>query len=276
MTSSSARPKSRQRDEQLEDLRLHHHVERRRRLVRDQHARIACERDRDRRPLPHPAGELVREALATVARDADRLEQLRHAGPRHAAGRAVVDLERLDDLRTDRLHGVERVHRALEDDREVGPAVGADRLLAAGQDVGAVQEHAAGDRCARRQQAEQTEHRRGLAAAGLPDEAEPLPLVQRKAHPLDGVQLAAVAEVEPDVQILELEQRAHTASELRPTSGRRRKVRAPTATASSSHPPPLHAQRGSSSVSVRRSASSVYRTPSGIEARCLPWPSGRR
>ena len=31
---------------------------------------------------------------------------------------------------------------------------------------------------------------------------------------------------------------------------------------------------GSSTVSDRESASSVARTPSGSEARCLPWPRG--
>ena len=31
---------------------------------------------------------------------------------------------------------------------------------------------------------------------------------------------------------------------------------------------------GSSPVSVRWSASSVQRTPSGSDARCFPWPSG--
>ena len=47
--------------EELQDLRLHHHVERGRRLVGDQHLGVARERHRDCRPLAHPARQLVRK-----------------------------------------------------------------------------------------------------------------------------------------------------------------------------------------------------------------------
>ena len=43
------------RVEELQDLRLHHHVERRRGLVGDQHVRVAGQRHRDGRPLAHSA-----------------------------------------------------------------------------------------------------------------------------------------------------------------------------------------------------------------------------
>ena len=45
---------------QVEDPRLDRDVERRRRLVGDQHLRVAGERDRDHHALAHAAGELVR------------------------------------------------------------------------------------------------------------------------------------------------------------------------------------------------------------------------
>ena len=64
--------------QQLQDLGLDRHVERRRRLVGDQQARIAGQRHRDHRPLAHAAGELVRilvEALLRIA-DADRSQHL--------------------------------------------------------------------------------------------------------------------------------------------------------------------------------------------------------
>src|SRR5262249_39991166 len=67
---------------------------------------------------------------------------------------------------------------------------------------------------------------RRLAAARLADQPEPLARVERQRHALDGVQLPPLAEVEPDVQVLELEEGTHMASGPRPTSGRRRKVRA--------------------------------------------------
>ena len=49
--------------QQVEDLRLDRDVERGRRLVGDQQLRLAGERHRDHRPLPHPARELVRVVL---------------------------------------------------------------------------------------------------------------------------------------------------------------------------------------------------------------------
>ena len=86
-----------ERLQQLEDLRLDRHVERRRRLVGDQQLRLAGERHRDHRPLPHPARELVRVVLQPLlrARDADLVEQLDGAlgrparGPSRSAPRAA-------------------------------------------------------------------------------------------------------------------------------------------------------------------------------------------
>ena len=49
-----------ERSEQIQDLSLDRHVERRRGLVGDQELRLAREGDRDHGALPHPAGELVR------------------------------------------------------------------------------------------------------------------------------------------------------------------------------------------------------------------------
>ena len=49
-----------QLDEQVEDRRLHRHVERRRRLVADDELRVAGERARDRDALLQPARELHR------------------------------------------------------------------------------------------------------------------------------------------------------------------------------------------------------------------------
>src|SRR5205085_6966247 len=58
-------------------------------------------------------------------------------------------------------------------------------------------------------------------------EPEPLAAGDRQAHTLDGVELAAAGQLEPHVEVLDGEERAHSDSALRPTSGRSRKVRAP-------------------------------------------------
>ena len=54
--------------EEVEDLGLDGHVERRRRLVGDQQLRVAGERDRDHHPLAHPAREPVRVVVEPARR----------------------------------------------------------------------------------------------------------------------------------------------------------------------------------------------------------------
>ena len=58
--------------EEIEDLRLYGHVERRRRLVGDEEPRVAGERDCDHDALPHAAREAVRIVVEALrgARDA--------------------------------------------------------------------------------------------------------------------------------------------------------------------------------------------------------------
>ena len=76
--------------DQLEDLRLHRHVERGRRLVGDQHVRVVDERHRDHRALAHAARELVRVVASRATfgvRDPDRVEQLDGAAPAPASSR---------------------------------------------------------------------------------------------------------------------------------------------------------------------------------------------
>ena len=102
--------------EQLEHLRLHHHVERGRRLVGDQQA-AGCRRAR------------ARSARADAGRRRADAGSPLLAGPGYRRARAarrsapwcppigIVELDRLGDLLADALHGIERVQRPLEDDR---------------------------------------------------------------------------------------------------------------------------------------------------------------
>ena len=87
-------------------------------------ARVACERERDQHALALPAGELVRVVVGAARREPDDARAARRRGrhapaPRRARG---VQLDRLADLAADPLDRVERVQRALEDDRQLGPA----------------------------------------------------------------------------------------------------------------------------------------------------------
>ena len=75
-------------DEQVEDLRLDGHVERRDRLVEHDDGGARREGARDRDALALPAGELQREPAQHIVRQADLVEQLAHAlarGPRPTA-----------------------------------------------------------------------------------------------------------------------------------------------------------------------------------------------
>ena len=166
----------------------------------------------------------MRVTLRTVRRNADGAEQLARLRPRGASTARTVQLERLDDLRAHRLHGVERVHRTLKDHRDVDPTMRPHRFLAPGENVDAVQLDAPCGGRARREQPHQRKTCRRLAAARLADESQAFARLEGQGNTLHRVQRPAGRQVEPDVQLVGLQQGAHSASALRPTSGRRRKV----------------------------------------------------
>ena len=173
----------RERHEELEDLRLHHHVEGGRRLVGEENLRLAGERHGDRRSLPHPARELVREPVRPVLGDAHALEQLLRLPAGEPALGDVVQLHRLLDLRADGLNRVEGVHRALEDHRDVVPTVGLTvsspraRMFSPSSRTSPATVALGG------QEAHDREHRCRLSAAGFADEPEALARLELEAHP---------------------------------------------------------------------------------------------
>src|SRR5712691_1013707 len=83
----------------LAQLHAHLRVERRERLVEQQHARLDRERARQRDALLHAARELVRIAVARVT-EADELEQLADASPPVALALAADLQPELDVLRS--------------------------------------------------------------------------------------------------------------------------------------------------------------------------------
>ena len=144
----------------LEDLRLDRHVESGRRLVGDQQLRLAREGDRNHRPLPHPARELVRIVLEALlrARDPDLVEQLGRALVGLLAVHAEVHFERLADLPADGEHRVERGHRVLKDHRDLAAADRAQLLVVQRKQVAAAEHRGAlGDAAVPREDPEQGE-----------------------------------------------------------------------------------------------------------------------
>ena len=141
--------------EQVDDLRLDRHVQRRHRLVADDELRLERERARDADPLALAARELVRIALGHVLEEAHLRQQLaeRAARPRPVGDEAVHERRLRDDL----AHGHPRIERRigiLEDHLDRAP-VALDVLGA-----GAASRRARRTRCGRRFRA------RGAGACG--------------------------------------------------------------------------------------------------------------
>ena len=139
--------------QQLQDLRLRGHVERRARLVGDQQFWFAEQRHGDQHALAHAARQHDRIGTCHALRiaHANLAEHFMHA--RHALAPAAAPAEAPVGVFEDRAHlvadgedRVERAHRILEHHRHGGAAQLQPLLLRHGEEVAAVIENlAAGD-----------------------------------------------------------------------------------------------------------------------------------
>ncbi len=181
--------------DEVEDLRLHGDVEGRRRLVGDEQVRVAREGYRDHGSLAHAAGELVGVVVDAAARlrDADAVEHLDGVLLRDGVADVVVHSVGLHDLAADRVEGMHRRERVLEDHRHplaAQPAhlLGgrADELLPTEPDGAS---HA---NRARLVQAHDGHARDRLARAGLSDDAERLAAREVEGDAVDGLDEAVV------------------------------------------------------------------------------------
>ena len=124
--------------------------------------------------------------------DPDHLEQRARTHERLLLGDALVRLHHVDELVADPQHRVERVHRALEDHRDVAPAVLAKLLAALAEEVLAPEADLAAGHAGRL--AEDLQDRvagRALATAGLAREAEDLARVDLEVDVVDGTHALA-------------------------------------------------------------------------------------
>ena len=102
--------------DQLQDLRLGGHIQRRGGFVGDQDARFRGEREGDHHPLAQSAGQLERIGIDALGRprDADHRQQLDCAHPRCTLRQNGVQADRLDELVADGVECGQRTHRLLE------------------------------------------------------------------------------------------------------------------------------------------------------------------
>ena len=159
--------------EELEHLRLHHDVERSRRLVCDEDPWVARERERDEDTL----------ALACRRADAESRPPACAGMPTVSSSSAMrlvesgdcaMELDRLRDLVSDGLDRIERVQRPLEDDRHLGPAHRAQATGLHREHVLAVEQHLARHLGSAWEHTQQRAGDRRLPAARLPGEPERL------------------------------------------------------------------------------------------------------
>src|SRR3989442_9496451 len=174
--------------EDLEDLRLDDHVERRGRLVCDEQLRLEDEGERDHDPLAHPARELVRVVAEAVIRNPHRPQDVRSPlGRLVRFDRAVVCANRLDEVLADRHERVQARHGILEDQRELLDPKSAEFRLRNPDEVASAEGQSARDLRTRRQQAEDRFAECRLAASRLADDPERLPGVEVEGDAVDRV-----------------------------------------------------------------------------------------
>src|SRR3954470_14521853 len=170
--------------EQVDDLGLDRHVERRDRLAGDDELRLQRDGARDADALALTARELVWEAVVVLGVEADEVHELLDLLLALAVvALDVVDDERLADDRADGLARVQGRVRVLENHLHVAP----QRLQGVARHVSDVPA-AVVDLAARRlEQAREQARGRRLAAARLADDAEGLAAEHVEAHAVDGL-----------------------------------------------------------------------------------------
>ena len=148
----------------------------------------------------------MRVRAHSAAVDPDEVQEV--AGPlqRVALAHTLVRFHHVHELVADAHDRVERAHRALEDHRDVAPAIAAALLHAQPDDVDAAElDPPAGDLRRRLQDAQDRVRRRRLAAPGLAGEAHDLSRPDLQVDVIDGAQRATRLEVVHD-EVVELQQ----------------------------------------------------------------------
>ncbi len=164
--------------DQVQNLALGGDIQRRRRLIGDQQARVVGQGHGDHHPLALPAGKLERIGARQHHRvwQVDLREQLLHAGiDRRLIQRGVVNADRLGHLMADAGQRVQGSQRLLKDHGDVTAAQAAQLCRRQLQNIAPVKGHAAGTRPdLGRQQAQNGACGQRFARAAFTDKADNL------------------------------------------------------------------------------------------------------
>lgn len=165
--------------EQLEDLRLDGHIERGRRLIRNEEPRLSDESHRDHDPLTHPPGKLVGVLTKPPVggRDPDEGEHVGRLPQGASALHPTMDAQDLGDLIANGMQGIEGRHRILEDNTDPTASDARQIGLSHREQVLSLEGRGASRSVAEATGVEPQErhHRQRLARAALPDKADGLP-----------------------------------------------------------------------------------------------------
>ena len=183
---------------QVQDLRLHGDVERRRRLIANDELGIGRKRARDRDALALSAGKFVRIFAAVVGMQSDQSQEFSDPVPDLAL--ALYKVEGADRLGDDVVNPKTRIETrigVLKDHLDAAPQAPAGLRLSRVGHRDTVDHDVAGGR---RQQADHHARDRRLAGAGFADQRKRLALPNVEGHAVNGFEVLEVAALDDAVQ----------------------------------------------------------------------------
>ena len=247
--------------QQVQDLGLDGHVERRHRLVADQHLGIERQGPGDADALALAAGELMRTPGSVPRLHADRIHELVDAVTAPGSDVVAPHGQALRDHVANPAAGVERRDRILEDHLESGPHPAELLALEAGEIPVLVEHLAPGDV----DQADDGPGNGRLTAPGLAHDAECLALGNVEAHLRHGVHDAPATRGELHDEVLDPQQHFVAVAQLRVASAGHQPL-----------PPPLPATGSPAAVTPAARLADIAAMPRSVPVgwrhakRCSP------
>ena len=191
--------------QQFKNLSLNGHIERGRRLVRDQNVRFVGQSHRDHHPLALATGQLVRICAQTAFRlvDANLCQQFNDPVAGGLADKALMQFDGFGQLLFKRMQRVQRCHRLLKDKADVIAPDLAQQCVGCPNHLLAFVGHRPANNSTIAQQGHRRQGRDRLARSGFTHQCDCFPSAERERHPLDRLAYLAILP-KPDGQVFDL------------------------------------------------------------------------